>query len=178
MEKETKVVKNTSKAYGYNYASLGDIANQGYEIPKMKTGTEETREFVYYYDKDLNEWIRGAEIVVPENIISKDGKNKMNSAQLYGSALTYARRYTTLMALSLCCDDDKELEAQEPEKKKSGIFDEPIHTNIKEMANEFRKLYSKEDQERILKGLNVARAEDIGMNDLEKYINFAKYGKK
>lgn len=178
MEKETKVVKNTSKAYGYNYASLGDIANQGFEIPKMKTGTEETREFVYYYDKDLNEWIRGAEIVVPENIISKDGKNKMNSAQLYGSALTYARRYTTLMALSLCCDDDKKLEAQEPEKKKSGIFDEPIHTNIKDMANEFRKLYSKEDQERILKGLNVTRAEDIGMNDLEKYINFAKYGKK
>ncbi len=182
MEKETKVVKNTSKAYGYNYASLGDIANQGYEIPKMKTGTEysmgaeQSKEFVYYYDKDLNEWIRGAEIVVPENIISKDGKNKMNSAQLYGSALTYARRYTTLMALSLCCDDDKNLEAAAP---KSGIFDEPIpHTNVKDMANEFRKLYSKEDQERILKGLNVDKAEDIGMHDLEKYINFAKYGKK
>ena len=182
MKKETKVVKNTSKAYGYNYASLGDIANQGYEIPKMKTGTEysmgaeQSKEFVYYYDKDLNEWIRGAEIVVPENIISKDGKNKMNSAQLYGSALTYARRYTTLMALSLCCDDDKNLEAVAP---KSGIFDEPIpHTNVKDMANEFRKLYTQEDQERILKGLNVDKAEDIGMHDLEKYINFAKYGKK
>lgn len=176
MEKETKVVKNTSKAYGYNYASLGDIANQGYEIPKMKTGTEDLKEFVYYYDKDLNEWIRGAEIVVPENIISKDGKNKMNSAQLYGSALTYARRYTTLMALSLCCDDDKNLEATAP---KSGIFDEPIpHTNVKDMANEFRKLYTQEEQTRIMNGLKVTKAEDIGMHDLEKYINFAKYGKK
>lgn len=187
MEKETKVVKNTSKAYGYNYASLGDIANQGYEIPKMKTGTEysmgaeQSKEFVYYYDKDLNEWIRGAEIVVPENIISKDGKNKMNSAQLYGSALTYARRYTTLMALSLCCDDDKNLEATMPkeEKQKSGIFDEPIpHTNVKDMANEFRKLYTQEEQTRIMNGLKVTKAEDIGMHDLEKYINFAKYGKK
>lgn len=181
MEKETKVVKNTSKAYGYNYASLGDIANQGYEIPKMKTGTEDSKEFVYYYDKDLNEWIRGAEIVVPENIISKDGKNKMNSAQLYGSALTYARRYTTLMALSLCCDDDKNLEATMPkeEKQKSGIFDEPIpHTNVKDMANEFRKLYTQEEQTRIMNGLKVTKAEDIGMHDLEKYINFAKYGKK
>ena len=46
------------------------------------------------------------------------------------------------------------------------------------MANEFRKLYTQEDQERILKGLNVDKAEDIGMHDLEKYINFAKYGKK
>ena len=180
MEKETKVVKNTSKAYGYNYASLGDIANQGYEIPKMKTGTEDSKEFVYYFDKDLNEWIRGAEIVVPENIISKDGKNMMNSAQLYGSALTYARRYTTLMALSLCCDDDKNLEATMPkeEKQKSGIFDEPIQHNVKDMANEFRKLYTQEEQTRIMNGLKVTKAEDIGMHDLEKYINFAKYGKK
>ena len=171
MEKETKVVKNISKAYGYNYASLGDIAKQGFEIPKMKTGSEDGKEYVYCYDAELKEWIRGAEIVVPN-------MKNMNEAQRYGSALTYARRYSVLMQLGLVCDDDKKLETQEPEKKKSGIFDEPIHTNIKDMANEFRKLYSKEDQERILKGLNVARAEDIGMNDLEKYINFAKYGKK
>ena len=35
-----KIVANTSKAYGYNYASLSDIANQGFSIPKMKTGTD------------------------------------------------------------------------------------------------------------------------------------------
>lgn len=174
-EKKENIVANTSKAYGYNYASLGDIALQGFKIPKMKTGTEEGREYVYYFDTDLKEWIRGAEIVVPENIVSRDGKNKMNSAQLYGSALTYARRYTTLMALSLVCDEDKKLEAQSP----SGIFDEPIpNKGLKDLADEFRKLYTAEEQERILKGLHYDRAEDIGRNDLEKYINYKKYGKK
>lgn len=172
-EKKENIVANTSKAYGYNYASLGDIALQGFKIPKMKTGTEEGREYVYYFDTDLKEWIRGAEIVVPENIISKDGKNKMNSAQLYGSALTYARRYTTLMALSLVCDEDKKLEAEAP---KSEIFDEPI--GLKDLADEFRKLYSKEEQKRILDGLHYTKAEEIGTNDLMKYINYMKYGKK
>lgn len=173
-EKKENIVANTSKAYGYNYASLGDIALQGFKIPKMRTGSENGKEYVFYYDTELNEWVRGAEIVVPENIISKDGKNKMNSAQLYGSALTYARRYTTLMALSLVCDEDKKLEAQSP----SGIFDEPIGNNLKALADEFRQLYTAEEQKRILDGLHYTKAEEIGMNDLQKYINFKKYGKK
>ena len=169
---EKNIVANTSKAYGYNYASLSDIANQGFTLPKMKTGTENGKEYVYYYDKDLNEWIRGAEIVVPE-------MKGSNSAQRYGSAITYARRYTCHLALQIACDDDKKLETQETEKQKSGIFDEPIpQTNLKDLANEFRKLYTQEEQTRIMNGLKVTKAEDIGMHDLEKYINFKKYGKK
>ena len=73
---DKKIVANTSKAYGYNYASLGDIALQGFKIPKMKTGTENLKEYVYYYDEEIKEWIRGAEIVVPENIVSRDGKKQ------------------------------------------------------------------------------------------------------
>ena len=50
--------------------------------------------------------------------------------------------------------------------------------NIKDLANEFRTLYTKEEQERILTGLKVDRAEDIGTVNLNKYVNFKKYGKK
>lgn len=50
--------------------------------------------------------------------------------------------------------------------------------NLKDLADEFRKLYTQEEQERILTGLKYKRAEDIGMVDLQKYINFKKYGKK
>ena len=50
--------------------------------------------------------------------------------------------------------------------------------NIKDLADEFRKLYTQEEQDRILKGLNYSRAEDIGIVDLQKYVNFKKYGKK
>lgn len=164
---EKNVVANKSKAYGYNYASLGDIAIQGFTIPKMKTGTEEGKEYVYCYDAELKEWIRGAEIVIPN-------MKSMNEAQRYGSALTYARRYSVLMFLGLVCDEDKKLETQSP----SGIFDEPIPQTLKGLADQFRKLYTPEEQERILKGLKYDRAEDIGMNDLQKYVNYKLYGKK
>ena len=163
------IVANKSKAYGYNYASLGDIAQQGFQIPKMKTGTEDGREYVFYYDAELKEWIRGAEVVVPE-------MKGMNTAQQYGSALTYARRYTTLMALSLACDDDKKLEATAP--KGQNLWDGLEDKGLKDLADEFRQLYDKEEQERILKGLNLNKAEEIGKVDLQKYINFKKYGKK
>lgn len=164
---EKNVVANKSKAYGYNYASLGDIANQGFTIPKMKTGTEEGKEYVYCYDGELKEWIRGAEIVIPN-------MKSMNEAQRYGSALTYARRYSVLMFLGLVCDEDKKLETQTP----SGIFDEPIPQTLKGLADQFRKLYTQEEQDRILAGLKYDRAEDIGMNDLQKYVNYKLYGKK
>lgn len=177
------IVANKSKAYGYNYASLGDIASQGFPIPKMKTGSEDGKEYVYYYDAELKEWTRGAEIVVPQ-------MKSMNTAQMYGSALTYARRYTTLMALSLVCDEDKKLETQPPMEEKSsnqksgqaqkdarwdGLKED---LNLKDLADEFRSLYTKEEQDRILNGLKYKRAEDIGIVDLQKYINFKKYGKK
>ena len=167
-KKENKVVVNSSQGYGYSYASLGDIAKQGFTLPKMKTGTEGEKEYIFYYDVELKEWVRGAEIVVPDS-------KGMNKAQLYGSALTYARRYTALLSLQLACDDDKELES----KPKSGIFDEPISNgNLKSLADEFRSLYPQEEQERILNGLKLKKAEDIGIVDLQKYINFKKYGKK
>ena len=168
-----KIVANTSKAYGYNYASLSDIANQGFTIPKMKTGTDGEKEYVYYYDAELKEWVRGAEIVVPE-------MKGSNSAQRYGSAITYARRYTTLLALSLACDDDKKIETQEPTDSKKAERWQGLEQdlNIKDLADEFRKLYTQEEQSRILKGLKYSRAEDIGIQDLTKYVNFKKYGKK
>lgn len=162
-DKQNNVVVNESKAYGYSYASLSDIAKQGFPIPKMKTGTEGDREYVYY--KDGDEWVRGAEIVIPQS-------KGMNEAQKYGSALTYARRYTVQMADSLVCDDDKNLE-----NNGSEVFDDPIN-NVKTLADEFRKLYTAEEQTRILNGLHLLKAEEMGMVDLNKYVNFKKYGKQ
>ena len=116
------IVKAESQAQRYNYASLSDIAKQGYRIPKMNTGTDAVslKDYVYYYDEDLKEWVRGAEIVVPSPIVNNQGKATMNEAQLYGSALTYARRYTVMMSLGLVCDDDKELEAKEGYSNSNG----------------------------------------------------------
>lgn len=97
-----QIVKNNSKAYGYNYASLADIVNQGFTIPKMRIKATEFGNFIEYQD-DKGEWQTGAPLVVPE-------MKGMNAAQAMGSALTYARRYTAQMALGLACDDDAKLE--------------------------------------------------------------------
>ena len=102
-----QVVKNNSKAYGYNYASLSDIANAGFEIPKMRLKATEFGEFVEYFDGQ--DWQTGAKIVVPE-------MKGSNDAQKYGSALTYARRYTVQMALGLACSDDAKVETQSAEQ--------------------------------------------------------------
>ena len=104
-----QVVKNGSKAYGYNYASLADIVNAGFEIPKMRVKATEFGEFVEYFDG--TDWQTGAKIVVPE-------MKGSNDAQKYGSALTYARRYTVQMALGLACSDDSKIETQSAEQAK------------------------------------------------------------
>lgn len=106
----TQIVKNDSDGYNYKYAALSDIAKQGFEIPKMKVQVIDGNDYVCYLD-NKNEWQTGAKVVIPA------GKG-MNEAQLYGSALTYARRYTTLMALGLACDDDKNIEDLKPVENK------------------------------------------------------------
>lgn len=108
MASTNKLVKNSSKAYGYNYASLGDIVKQGFDIPKMRVATHEGNDYIEYFDGEA--WQLGARIVVPD-------MKGSNEAQRYGSALTYARRYTAQMALSLVCDDDTKIETQAPQPK-------------------------------------------------------------
>lgn len=98
---DQKVIGKKSKAYGYNYTSLGDIALEGLEIPKMRIKRLEGDDYIEYLDGE--EWQLGARIITPE-------MKGANEAQRYGSGLTYARRYTTLMALQLACDDDKKIE--------------------------------------------------------------------
>ena len=116
MASANKIVKNASKAYGYNYASLGDIVNQGFEIPKMRVAVHEGNDYIEYFDGQ--NWNLGARIVVPD-------MKGSNEAQRFGAALTYARRYTAQMALQLACDDDAKIETQAPKsqtnEKKVGL---------------------------------------------------------
>lgn len=99
---DAKVVKNGSKGYGYTYSNLADLAKAGIRIPKMRVKPTELGEYIEYLD-DNGEWQLGAKIVVPD-------MKGMNAAQAYGSALTYARRYTVQLAESVACDDDDKLE--------------------------------------------------------------------
>lgn len=164
------VVKNNTKGYGYNYASLSDIAIQGFKIPKMKTGLDTFgAEYVYYYDEEIKDWLQGAKVVVPDNIVNKEGKNKMNAAQLYGSALTYARRFTTYMALGLATSDDCDIENLQEEPKKSEIFDEAIFVDEKTMK-EMSKLFSNEELSNILKTHGIVSFKQMPMSEAKELI--------
>ena len=113
MSEQKQVVKNTSKAgdgrFGYNYASLADIADQGFKIPKMRVrpiftedGSSLVGEWLEYQDEN-GEWQLGSRIIEAE-------LKGMNPMQSRGSAETYARRYTTQLALGIAGQDDKKVE--------------------------------------------------------------------
>ena len=119
MAEETKLVAAASKGYNYNYTSLADLVRQDIKLPPMRvatltdgTGTPvivDGQPIEYIEALVNNEWIRGARIVIPTG-------NKMNEAQAYGSALTYARRYTALTILGIACDDDNKIEVHSKEE--------------------------------------------------------------
>lgn len=102
------VIKNQSKAYNYNYTSLADIVNAGYELPQMRIKPTESGEYIEYLD-DKGEWQIGAKVVVPD-------MRGSNEAQKYGAAISYARRFTAQLYLKLATTDDQAVETQSKEQ--------------------------------------------------------------
>lgn len=105
-ESQSKIVKTSSTAgsgsYKFSYASLSDMVKSGIEIPKMRIAVLDGKQFIEYFDGE--HWQLGAQIIT-------DFESRgMNKAQAYGSALTYARRYTVQMAQCVAVDDDKNVE--------------------------------------------------------------------
>jgi len=100
---KTKLLKNASRGFSYNYTSLADIVLQGHDLPKMRIKPIDGVDYVEYYDPELKEWQIGARVVVPE-------MKGSNAAQNYGAGLSYARRYSTLMSLGLASSDDEPIE--------------------------------------------------------------------
>lgn len=135
-EKERpKVLGNKSDGYKYHYTSLSDIVIAGYDLPPMRVATltnnngdpvivdgrpveyiEAERNFGYVEENGeivtKSEWIRGARVVIPKQAEGAKDNKTMNDAQLYGSAITYARRYTAMLFFGIACDDDDKLETK------------------------------------------------------------------
>lgn len=129
-KKLPKIIGNKSTGYNYSYTSLADLVIAGYDLPPMRVAVltnaegepvivdgapveyiEVERNFGYVKSDGTtnlkDEWVRGARVVIP-----KKNNSSMNEAQLYGSAITYARRYTAMMMFGIACDDDDKLETK------------------------------------------------------------------
>ena len=118
-------LKKNKQGYGYKYTDLAEIHNYLEENNSayiQKIERVDADDYIYTKRKinDVweEEWLQGCRVV--QATLS----GKSNPAQEQGSALTYARRYSLLMAFGLATEDD---DAQSLSKK--------IDENVK---NEFQ----------------------------------------
>ena len=167
-----KIVKNTSKAgdgrFGFNYASLADIQEQGFEVPKMRIrpvftpdGTTYVGDYMEYYDEATKEWNLGSRII-------SEKMGSMNAQQSRGSSESYARRYTTMMALGLAGQDDKNVEADGIEVRKKN------HIDFDQVREACQAIDDIESLEEYYKSLNVTKMTPAQQNYINGIINKRK----
>ena len=150
-EKERpKVLGNKSDGYKYHYTSLSDIVIAGYDLPPMRVATLTNNngdpvivdgrpvEYIAVERRTIGneiEWIRGARVVIPKQAEGAKDNKTMNDAQLYGSAITYARRYTAMLFFGIACDDDDKLETKTQAEAQA--------QELANMKNDLLELYKK-----------------------------------
>ena len=157
MNSNKQIVKNASQGYGYSYSNLADLAKAGIEIPVMKTQRVDGDEYVFALID--GEWIQGAKVIEME-------MKGMNAAQAYGSALTYARRYTVQLVKGIACDDDDKVEADGAAKrvdnKNSKLDSDKIREqldmlddieSVKAYYEELKKIHQSPAQEKYINGM-------------------------
>lgn len=157
MSSNKQIVKNASQGYGYSYSNLADLAKAGVGIPVMKTQRVDGDEYVFALID--GEWIQGAKVIEME-------MKGMNAAQAYGSALTYARRYTVQLVKGIACDDDDKVEADGAAKrvdnKNSKLDFDKIREqldmlddieSVKAYYEELKKIHQSPAQEKYINGM-------------------------
>ena len=113
---ETNLKKNKD-GYDYKYTDLAEIHNYLESVNaryRQKIERIDGDDYIFtkriINDVEEDEWLQGCRVV--QATLS----GKSNPAQEQGSALTYARRYSLLMAFGLATEDD---DAQSLTKKKN-----------------------------------------------------------
>lgn len=155
MSSNKQIVKNASQGYGYSYSNLADLARADIEIPIMKTQRIDGEEYVFAFVN--GEWLQGAKVVEME-------MKGMNAAQAYGSALTYARRYTVQLVKAVACDDDDKVEADGAAKRVDNKNSKLDFDQIREQLDMLDDLESVKAYYAELKKIHQSPAQ-------EKYIN-------
>ena len=155
MNSNKQIVKNASQGYGYSYSNLADLAKAGIEIPVMKTQRVDGDEYVFALID--GEWIQGAKVIEME-------MKGMNAAQAYGSALTYARRYTVQLVKGIACDDDDKVEADGAAKRVDNKNSKLDFDKIREQLDMLDDIESVKAYYEELKKIRQSPAQ-------EKYIN-------
>ena len=112
------VIAKNRKAFGYDYADLGSVVNYVTETLKVKVQQTHPNTIIYpkypngygfvvtrYWKDDSKSW-SVFEAPVPIIVGDSAGKREQPFMQRYGSAETYARRYSLLTLFCLATSDD------------------------------------------------------------------------
>lgn len=184
-------VKKNSKGYGYKYTDLSQIHEYLEEMGIRYIQTMETDEKGDYIvtipiiNGKKIEPIRGCRIPV-----TKLSKND-NPAQEYGASLTYARRYSLLMAFGLATEDDDakclSKRTEEPQKKQIKPIPKKVETKTIDKADNkvlgkqrFEGLTgiigtdNKDKLKQILKEKKIINIESLGSIEEELYTEIKK----
>ena len=187
MAETTRIGKN-ARGYGYKYTDLASIhewlEENGYTyFQEVRPEIQPDGSIVDYIwttpikdGKELRT-VRGCRVfAVP--VESKSGKAVTNAAQEIGSGLTYARRYSLLMAFGLACEDDdaaaltkdRPAPAREATRKPAPLA--PAITP--EQVEEIKTLIevSQADERAFCKFYKCARVEALASTDYASAVQF------
>lgn len=163
MPTNKQIVKNASKGYGYTYSNLADLAKAGIEIPQMKTEKIDGDEYVFA--KVGDEWLQGAKVVEME-------MKGMNAAQAYGSALTYARRYTVQLVMAIACDDDDKVEQDGEARRKE--YNNQSRIDFQEVRDQVKIIDDMESLQTLYKELSAEKLTEKQQAVINRIINERK----
>ena len=133
--KTAKVETRNGKSYSYQYVDIAQIhdylesINAKY-IQQIKRidGDDYIMTKRCFEDKWEDDWLQGSK-VVDATLFGTD-----NPAQKQGSALTYARRYSLLMAVGLATEDD-DAQSLSKEKKENKIVSKATEKQLEYIKN-------------------------------------------
>lgn len=164
-------IKKMSEGYGYKYAELStiheELEKQGISYYQyIEYDPNADADYIYTvlnYDGDEKTARRGCRVI-------SGGDSMKSAAQAQGSAITYARRYSLLMALGWATEDDDGATAGVPVTKPSRKIDfRQIREHlteidsVDELNTYWQSLKLSDKQAAVLKGDFAERKAKIGV---------------
>lgn len=158
-----KIPTKSGKEYSYKYVDIAQIhdyleQNGMKYIQKIERidGDDYIMTKRFIEEKWEEEWLQGSK-VVDATLFGTD-----NPAQKQGSALTYARRYSLLMAFGLATEDDDAVSLSKPSNEENKATPKQI-----DMLEGY---CTDEELEAVYKKYNIESLEDLSMEIASKLI--------
>lgn len=166
---ETTRLSKSKQGYGYKYTELAQIneyleqkGESYYQYIENVDGNDYIVTVKVKADGTESKPLRGCRIIYNNTL-----QGKSNEAQEMGSGITYARRYSLLMAYGLATEDD-DAACMTKKKGRETVINNPTAADVQNLAKEVTKGTPIDDT---LAGqiLYLARTKEILPTDLCKY---------